>query len=75
MTRRNPIRVLVADDSATMRNALISDDDDVFAEHVVRLLSDRALRRSLRKNARALVETHYSPAATVASLERAYETL
>jgi two-component system chemotaxis response regulator CheB len=28
MTRRNPIRVLVADDSATMRNALIS----IFAE-------------------------------------------
>lgn len=56
-------------------HALIADDDDLFVEHVVRLLSDASLRQSLRVNARALVEQCYSPAATVAALETVYATL
>jgi glycosyltransferase involved in cell wall biosynthesis len=56
-------------------HALIADDDDVIADHIVRLLSDAATRRSIRRQARALVEELYSPSATVATLERVYSTL
>ena len=56
-------------------HALIADDDDVFAEHIVQLLDDAALRRSIRQHARALVEERYSPSATVRALENVYATL
>ena len=56
-------------------HALIADDDDVFADHIVRLLDDVSMRRSIRRHARALVEDRYSPAATVSALEKVYDTL
>ena len=57
------------------RHVLIADDDRRFADEVVRLLDDGELRRSLRREARAMVETRYSPAASAASLEAVYEAL
>jgi glycosyltransferase involved in cell wall biosynthesis len=56
-------------------HGFVEDDDDAFAEKVIRLLADHDLRRAMRRNGRNLVERHYSPAPAVAQLERAYATL
>jgi glycosyltransferase involved in cell wall biosynthesis len=56
-------------------HGFVEDDDDAFAEKVIRLLDDRDLRRAMRRRARDLVEQQYSPAPAVAQLERAYATL
>jgi glycosyltransferase involved in cell wall biosynthesis len=56
-------------------HGFVDDDDDAFAEKVVRLLADRELRRSVRRHGRELVEQRYSPSAAVAELERAYAAL
>ena len=72
VTTREGIEGFAADAGV---HALIADDDDALVEHVLRVLRDTELRRNLRRNARALVEERYSPAATVAALERVYERL
>jgi glycosyltransferase involved in cell wall biosynthesis len=41
------------------QHLLIADDAAAFAAHVVALLADPALRASLARAARTLVETHY----------------
>jgi glycosyltransferase involved in cell wall biosynthesis len=56
-------------------HGFVEDDDDAFAEKVIRLLEDDDLRRAMRRNGRDLVERRYSPAPAVAQLERAYATL
>jgi glycosyltransferase involved in cell wall biosynthesis len=56
-------------------HAFVSDDDEVAAEAIVRLLADASLRRSMRRRARELVEAQYSPAPAVARLETAYASL
>jgi glycosyltransferase involved in cell wall biosynthesis len=56
-------------------HASIADDDDAFAERVVRLLGDRAARQAFRTSARALVQERYSPGPAVARLERLYSSL
>jgi glycosyltransferase involved in cell wall biosynthesis len=56
-------------------HGFVENDDDALAEHIVRLLADRVLRESIRRNARDLVERLYSPAPAVAQLERAYASL
>jgi glycosyltransferase involved in cell wall biosynthesis len=57
------------------RHAMLADEDQDFAAHVLRLLNDRSARRSMRLEARDLIEREYSPASTVSILERVYATL
>lgn len=51
------------------RHLLIADQPGQFARAVLRILSDPALRASLRENGRALVETHYDWNAIVDRLD------
>jgi glycosyltransferase involved in cell wall biosynthesis len=57
------------------RHALIADDDRALAGEIVRLLDSRELRRTIRREARSLIETSYSPRSSAAALERVYEAL
>lgn len=42
------------------KNILIADKPDLFAQHVLRLISDNDLRKNIGVNARALVESRYN---------------
>ncbi|MEM2370846.1 MAG: glycosyltransferase [Candidatus Bathyarchaeia archaeon] len=52
---------------------LVAEDDKEFAEKVVRLLKDRALRCRLARNARRLVEEKYTWERSVEMLEEVYQ--
>jgi len=53
----------------------IADEDATFAQRVVELLQDAALRRAFRQRARALIEDQHSPVPVVNRLERVYQVL
>jgi glycosyltransferase involved in cell wall biosynthesis len=54
-------------------HAYIADDDELFAERVVALLLNPALRRQIAAAARALVETDYAPEPVLAQVEAMYQ--
>jgi glycosyltransferase involved in cell wall biosynthesis len=56
-------------------HALVTDDDADFAERVVELLDDAALRCSLREQARRLVQESHAPRATGAAMETVHEAI
>ncbi|MCX8035694.1 MAG: glycosyltransferase [Candidatus Sumerlaeia bacterium] len=57
------------------RDLLVADDAGSFAQQVVRLLDDAALRRLIARNARAYVQTHHDWRAIVDSLAGFYFAL
>ncbi len=54
------------------KHLLIADEPDAFADGVVQLLKDAALRESLGLQGHRQVEQHYSPSIVLPSLERVY---
>jgi glycosyltransferase involved in cell wall biosynthesis len=54
-------------------HAYIADDDELFAERVLALLLNPALRRQMAAAARALVETDYAPEPVMAQVEAMYQ--
>jgi glycosyltransferase involved in cell wall biosynthesis len=57
------------------RDAMIADDDNRFADAVVRLLSDASLRDSIAREARRQAEAEYSWSAITAKLEDLYREI
>ncbi len=57
------------------RDAMIADDDQQFAEAVVRLLSDATLRDSMGREARRKAEAEYSWDSITAKLEELYREI
>jgi glycosyltransferase involved in cell wall biosynthesis len=54
---------------------LVADDDEAFAQSIVHLLRDREARQRLSAAGRKLVESHFSPAATIPQVEQLYSTV
>jgi len=62
-------------DVADGENILLADDDARFADAVVRAISDDALRHTLVRNARRLVEVQYDWEAIAAAQLGIYDEL
>jgi glycosyltransferase involved in cell wall biosynthesis len=56
-------------DAVAGRDALVGDDGDGFAEAVLRLLRQPALRESLQRNALQYIKTHHHPAVADRALQ------
>ena len=57
------------------RDVLVADHPTDFAQAVIRLLSDQALRNHISKNGRCLVESNYDWQLTLKSLDNVYRHL
>jgi glycosyltransferase involved in cell wall biosynthesis len=57
------------------RDAMVADDDQRFAEAVVRLLTDATLRDSIAGEARGRAEAEYSWVSITAQLEELYREI
>ncbi|MDL1964394.1 MAG: glycosyltransferase, partial [Deltaproteobacteria bacterium] len=55
-------------------NALIADDEEMFAQKVIKVYQDRKLWETLSLNAMALIEKNYSPAAVKQALRMLLNT-
>lgn len=62
-------------DAVDGEHCFIADEDAMFAQRVVELLSDVDLREGFRRRARGFVEEHHSPIPVVSKLEQVYQVL
>jgi glycosyltransferase involved in cell wall biosynthesis len=61
-------------DPASLAGALIADDADAFADHVVRLLNDPAHARQIGRDGRAYVERNHTWQGAAQALEQVYQS-